>query len=76
MFKVYHMEPAARYGGFVLIGAMSAGEANEYIADFKERDVHNFGNAYGWTYVYEEDIIKELTSSIAGIIYDCTYYNG
>lgn len=76
MYKVYHMNPKFCYNGFALIAAMSAEEANEYIANYKEQDPYNIGNSYGWTYVYEDDAIENLTSSVGGIIYDCIYYSG
>lgn len=76
MYKVYHMNPGACYGGFALIAAMSAEEANEYIADYKEQDASNACNSYGWTYVYEDDAIEDLTSSIGGIVYNYVYYSG
>ena len=44
MYKVYHMNPGACYGGFALIAAMSAEEANEYIANYKEQDSSNACN--------------------------------
>lgn len=76
MYKVYHMNPSSCYGGFALIAAMSSEEANEYIANYKEQDASNIGNSYGWTYVYEDDAIENLTSSVCGIIYDYIYYSG
>lgn len=76
MYKVYHMNPKFCYNGFALIAAMSAEEANGYIADFKKRDINNKHNSYGWIYVYEDDVIENLSSSIGGIIYDYVCYSG
>lgn len=76
MYKVYHMNPGTCYSGFALIAAMSAEEANEYIANYKEQDASNVYNSYGWTYVYEDDVIENLTSSVGGIVYNSVYYSG
>ena len=76
MYKVYYMSPSSCYSGFALIAAMSAEEANECIANFKERDSNNKYDSYGWTYVYEDDAIEELSSNVGGIIYDHIYYSG
>ena len=76
MYKVYHMNPGTCYDGFALIAAMSAEQANEYIANYKEQDASNVYNSYGWTYVYEDDVIENLTSSVGGIIYNYVYYSG
>lgn len=76
MYKGYHMNPGTCYGGFALIAAMSAEEANEYIANYKEQDASNVYNSYGWIYVYEDDIIENLTSSVGGIVYNYVYYSG
>ena len=76
MYKVYHMNPGACYGGFALIAAMSAEQANEYIANYKEQDASNVYNSYGWAYVYEDDVIENLTSSVGGIVYNYVYYSG
>lgn len=70
------MNPKFRYDGFALIAAMTAEEANEYIADFKKRDSNNKHDSYGWIYVYEDDVIENLSSSIGGIIYDYVHYSG
>lgn len=70
------MNPGVCYGSFALIAAMSAEEANEYIANYKEQDASNVYNSYGWTYVYEDDVIENLTSSVGSIVYNYVYYSG
>ena len=74
--KVYHMDPYMLYGGFALIAAETADEANEMILDYKKHDPHNQSNSFGFCYVDELDRIYELTSSEKGIIYNRVYYSG
>ena len=68
MYKVYLVRPNLTYEGFALIAAEDAANANEIIADFKEKDYDNGYNSYGYCYVGEDSVIKELSADRKGFI--------
>ena len=73
MYKVYLIRPSLEYEGFALIAAEDAVNANELIADFKEKDYDNGYNSYGYCYVGSDDVIKELSADRKGFILQDIY---
>ena len=68
MYKVYLIRPSLEYEGFALVAAEDAVNANELIADFKEKDYNKKKKTYCYYYVGSENVIKELSADIKGFI--------
>lgn len=75
-FNVYRVYAGVHYGGFALVGANSAEEANVYITDFKESDKNNTFDSLGYGYVTEEDKIDGIWSKKSNFIMQDIYYRG
>lgn len=76
MYKVYVSRSACYYEGISLIAANSAEEANKTIGLFKEADVENKCDSWGYTSVDEDDVLERVYSENNGIIYSGIYYTG
>ena len=76
MYKVYVSRSACYYGGISLIAANSAAEANKTIDLFKEVDIGNKCDSWGYTSVDEDDILEGVYSEKDGIICSGIYYTG
>lgn len=76
MYKVYVSRSGCYYGGISLIAANSAAEANRTIDLFKQVDVGNKCDSWGYTSVEEYDILEGVYSENSGIIYKGIYYTG
>lgn len=76
MYKVYKIEPRRYYHGMSLVAAESVEEANEFIDSFIKKDVHNYGDSWGYCYVSECDIIEDVFSENKGIVFCGIYYYG
>lgn len=75
-YRVYEVSPTDYYGGYALIAARTADEANHIIEQFKKNDIHNNLNSIGFGHVTEDDKIVPLESKQFGIIVDRIYYAG
>ena len=76
MYKVYVSRSGCYYGGISLIAANSAAEANRTIDLFKQVDVGNKCDSWGYTSVEEYDVLEGVYSENSGIIYSGIYYTG
>ena len=47
IYKVFKVSPDNFYGGFSLIGAESAEDANQYIKEMKASDPNNIFDTFG-----------------------------
>ena len=75
-YKVYVMTPGVCYGGFALIAAENAKEANEMIQRRRNVDLNNECNSWGFTSVEEYDALDSVFSEEEGIVYNGVYYTG
>lgn len=75
-YRVYEVSPTDCYGGYALIAASTADEANYIIKQFKKDDIHNNLDSIGFGRVTEDDRIVPLESKQFGIIVDRIYYAG
>lgn len=76
IYKVFKVSPNIFYGGFSLIGAESAEEANQYIKEMKASDPNNTYDTFGYTYVDSYDEIDDVFTKTKGIVYGGIYYRG
>ena len=68
MYKVYISRSACYYGGISLIAANSAEEANKKIERFKQSDIGNKYDSWGYTSVDEDDVLEGAYSENDGIM--------
>ena len=74
--NIYISRCEACYTGYSIVAAKTADEANEYIKQFKERDKGNLGDSKGYSFVDEDDIVREVYTERSGIVLHGIHYNG
>lgn len=75
-YPVYKISPRREYRGVSLVAAESLEKANEIIKDFKEKDINNFHDSWGYLEVEESDRIPGLFSKVEGIVLEDIWYKG
>jgi hypothetical protein len=74
--KVYMINPRKYYRGFSFVSAENTLEANRYIEKFMKDDPNNYSDSFGYTYVAQGDLLKNLYSTDKGIIFCGIEYVG
>ena len=76
-YNVYEVRPRLGcYRGMSLVAAKSVEEANRIIKSFVKSDPKNFYDSWGYSQVFEHDLIEGLYSEKEGIIHMGIYYYG
>lgn len=75
--KVYRVTPRLGcYGGWSLVAAHTAEEANQIINKFIKDDPKNYMDSWGYDQVSEYDVVENVYSEQEGIVYMGIYYSG
>ena len=74
-YNVYQIPSGINYGGLSLVAAESAIQANKFIREFKESDIKNINNSFGYDYITENYKLDNIYADKAGIIYKGIYHS-
>jgi hypothetical protein len=75
-YKIYEVRSSACYSGTSLVAAENAKEANKFIQQFKDRDLDNSCDSWGYDFIEEYDAIEDLFAERKGFITYGIRYSG